>query len=101
MIFLALFSVALMSSFAVVTKLRWKYTFLLQRLGFSIPQDVSVIGFDNQSIISQRVYPKLTTVELPYRNMVLKGYDLIVSEDSHSICNVAISCDPIIRGSLK
>ncbi|MGE2500302.1 substrate-binding domain-containing protein [Klebsiella michiganensis] len=75
--------------------------FSLQRLGFSIPQDVSVIGFDNQSIISQRVYPKLTTVELPYRNMVLKGYDLIVSEDSHSICNVAISCDPIIRGSLK
>lgn len=75
--------------------------FSLQRLGFSIPQDVSVIGFDNQSIISQRVYPKLTTVELPYRNMVLKGYALIVSEDSHTICNVAISCDPIIRGSLK
>lgn len=89
-----------MSSFAVVTKLRWKYTFLCNGWGFLFP-DVSVIGFDNQSIISQRVYPKLTTVELPYRNMVLKGYDLIVSEDSHSICNVAISCDPIIRGSLK
>ncbi|MFQ9622170.1 MAG: hypothetical protein ACLR17_08165 [Enterobacteriaceae bacterium] len=25
----------------------------MQRLGFSIPQDVSVIGFDNQSIICE------------------------------------------------
>jgi LacI family transcriptional regulator len=35
-------------------------------LGLSIPQDLSVIGFDDMTLISETLYPKLTTVALPY-----------------------------------
>jgi LacI family transcriptional regulator len=35
-------------------------------LGLSIPQDVSVIGFDDLKLISETLCPALTTVALPY-----------------------------------
>lgn len=35
-------------------------------LGISVPQDLSLIGFDDLKLISESVYPKLTTVALPY-----------------------------------
>jgi LacI family transcriptional regulator len=41
----------------------------LRKLGLSIPQDVAVIGFDNQEIIAAHLYPALTTMELPHYRM--------------------------------
>ncbi|WP_405730646.1 LacI family DNA-binding transcriptional regulator [Streptomyces sp. NBC_01537] len=38
-------------------------------LGLSIPADLSVIGFDNQELICEGVFPKLTTVALPHYEM--------------------------------
>ncbi len=38
-------------------------------LGLSIPADLSVIGFDNQEIIAEGLYPALTTVALPHYEM--------------------------------
>ena len=38
-------------------------------LGLSIPADLSVIGFDNQEIIADGLYPGLTTVALPHYEM--------------------------------
>jgi LacI family transcriptional regulator len=35
-------------------------------LGLKIPHDVSIIGFDDQKLISENLRPKLTTVALPY-----------------------------------
>jgi LacI family transcriptional regulator len=35
-------------------------------LGLSIPQDLSIIGFDDLKLISETLYPQLTTVALPY-----------------------------------
>lgn len=37
--------------------------------GLSVPGDLSVIGFDNQSIVADAVYPGLTTMALPYYEM--------------------------------
>jgi LacI family transcriptional regulator len=37
--------------------------------GFSIPRDLSVVGFDNQELIAAGLYPALTTVALPHREM--------------------------------
>ena len=38
-------------------------------LGLAIPADVSVIGFDNQELISENLHPALSTVALPHYEM--------------------------------
>lgn len=38
-------------------------------LGLRIPDDLSVVGFDNQDIIADGLYPGLTTVSLPHYEM--------------------------------
>jgi LacI family transcriptional regulator len=41
----------------------------LRKLHLEIPQDVAVIGFDNQEIIASALHPKLTTMQLPHYAM--------------------------------
>jgi LacI family transcriptional regulator len=38
-------------------------------LGLTVPQDVSIVGFDNQEPIASSVWPALTTVALPHYEM--------------------------------
>ena len=38
-------------------------------LGLQIPTDVSIVGFDNQEIIADGLYPSLTTIALPHYEM--------------------------------
>ena len=41
----------------------------LRELGLSIPQDVAVIGFDNQELIAPYLRPALSTMGLPHYEM--------------------------------
>jgi LacI family transcriptional regulator len=41
----------------------------LRKLNLSIPQDVAVIGFDNQEIIAAALHPGLSTMQLPHYEM--------------------------------
>ena len=41
----------------------------LHKLRREIPQDVAVIGFDNQEIIASALHPRLTTMQLPHYEM--------------------------------
>ena len=41
----------------------------LRKLKLSVPNDVAVIGFDNQEIIAGHLFPPLSTMELPHYNM--------------------------------
>lgn len=41
----------------------------LRALNLSIPDDVAIIGFDNQEFIAAELYPGLTTMELPHYEM--------------------------------
>ena len=46
--------------------------------GLRIPADVSIVGFDNQSIIAEGLYPELTTVALPHYEMGVWAVDTLV-----------------------
>jgi LacI family transcriptional regulator len=41
----------------------------LRNLNLAIPNDVAVIGFDNQELIAPNLYPSLTTMALPHYEM--------------------------------
>lgn len=51
------------------------------QLGLSIPNDVSVVGFDDSPLASQ-VYPALTTVRQPIRDMAEQATDLLLAQVS-------------------
>ena len=42
---------------------------ILRARGLSVPQEISVAGFDDHRVISETLYPPLTTAELPYFKM--------------------------------
>jgi LacI family transcriptional regulator len=41
----------------------------IRKLNLKIPEDVAVMGFDNQDIIAEHLYPPLSTMELPHYQM--------------------------------
>lgn len=41
----------------------------LRKLGLSIPEDIAVMGFDNQEIIAASLHPGLSTMQLPHYEM--------------------------------
>jgi LacI family transcriptional regulator len=41
----------------------------IRKLNLRIPEDVAVMGFDNQDLIAAHLYPSLSTMELPHYQM--------------------------------
>lgn len=50
-----------------------------KRHGWSIPEDLAVIGFDNQ-ILAQITEPGITTIEQPIDEMARKVVDLMMDK---------------------
>ncbi|RAX22773.1 MULTISPECIES: LacI family DNA-binding transcriptional regulator [unclassified Actinomyces] len=69
-------------------------------LGLSIPDDLSVVGFDDLKLISTNLAPRLTTMRLPHYEMAdwlvrhLIAGDLPTPATTHRC-----QCDLIVRGS--
>lgn len=68
--------------------------------GLSIPDDIAVIGYDNQLIASQ-LTPSLTSVDLPYDEMGKTAVELILSPNKPDILLLKTEGDLIIRESTR
>lgn len=78
----------------------------LAELGLRVPDDVSIIGFDNQDIIAGFLRPGLTTMNLPFREMGWAAVDLLLrgaaerTPDSEGRRSLLVRCDLVTRGSV-
>jgi LacI family transcriptional regulator len=76
-------------------------------LNLVIPQDLSVVGFDDLRLISEGLYPKLTTVALPHREIgavataMLLGAISDPSAASGKPLQEVIHCDLVERNSVS
>lgn len=51
---------------------------ILRSRGVSIPDDLSVAGYDNHRLITQTLYPTLTSAELPYAAIGIRATELLL-----------------------
>jgi len=83
-------------AFTVMDTLRYE-------LGLSVPDDVSVIGFDDVPIASWPSY-NLTTVRQRANRLVSKTVDLLLAQISGDVSdprNIMIDAPLVVRGSVK
>ncbi|WEX74309.1 LacI family DNA-binding transcriptional regulator [Sinorhizobium numidicum] len=72
-------------------------------LGLRVPNDVSVVGFDDFQVISTGIQPPLTTMALPYRDMGALAVRMlvdIIAGRSTAESQVKYPCELIRRGSV-
>jgi LacI family transcriptional regulator len=73
----------------------------LRSLNLSIPDDVSVIGFDNQEAIAEQLYPPLSTMALPHEAMGRWAIEQLLEHPTPLPTNHVFPCPLISRASIK
>jgi LacI family transcriptional regulator len=68
----------------------------LQELGARVPDDVSVVGFDNQETLAPFLRPGLTTLELPFAEMGRRAVDMLLHGATAGSGPELVRC-PLIR----
>ncbi|MEV6355285.1 LacI family DNA-binding transcriptional regulator [Streptomyces hydrogenans] len=51
----------------------------IKERGLRIPDDVAVVGYDNQELIAAYLRPKLTTLALPFEEMGARGVEMLAA----------------------
>jgi LacI family transcriptional regulator len=69
------------------------------RLGLRVPEDLSVIGFDDFSTISEGLRPELTTVNLPYYEMGRRAVKMVLEPPDDQGDAVIVPCALVKRHS--
>ena len=76
----------------------------LKELGIKIPDDMSIVGYDDYKDISERLHPPLTTIALPQyqigRSAMNYLYDSIHNGKNLKTIRMLIDCPPVIRDSV-
>jgi LacI family transcriptional regulator len=84
-------------------KMAMRTIFILQRRGLRVPDDVSVVGFDDFRLISEALDPGLTTVALPYLEMgelAARHAFAAASAEQAPAGTVLVPCRPVERGTV-
>jgi LacI family transcriptional regulator len=75
----------------------------IRKMNYKIPEDVAIVGFDNQELIAAHLYPPLTTMELPHYQMgswaVQKLVEILSSVEHTQPVQYKIACPLIERAS--
>lgn len=69
------------------------------RLGLSIPDDLSVVGFDDHRLISEGLRPALTTVALPYVAIGRLAVDVLLDQQGAAADVQRVNAPLVIRNS--
>ena len=77
----------------------------LRKLNKKIPDDVAIIGFDNQQLIAADLHPGLTTMALPHYEMgqwAVEHLLKLIEKPSHEVAPVQhlLKCPLIVRESV-
>jgi LacI family transcriptional regulator len=76
----------------------------LKEKGLRIPDDVSVVGFDNQELLAAHSRPPLTTIRIPYFEMGSWAVDQLTDAESNehrpSLKPVTLDCPLVSRSSV-
>lgn len=72
----------------------------LHSAGLDCPNDVSIVGFDDQPDIADQLHPPLSTVALPHLQMGITAGALLLADEEPSGRHV-VPCRYIPRGSLS
>jgi LacI family transcriptional regulator len=76
----------------------------LKESGLKVPDDISVVGFDNQELLAAHTRPPLTTVSIPYFEMGSWAVDRLIDADGNASRSVSgpvgLECPIVIRASV-
>jgi LacI family transcriptional regulator len=74
------------------------------RLGLRVPEDVSVVGYDDEQEVAEVMVPPLTTVDLPHRAIGATAMELllrtVVDGEPPPSADVLIPCALVVRESV-
>ncbi|MCA4134210.1 LacI family DNA-binding transcriptional regulator [Arthrobacter sp. M4] len=68
--------------------------------GWSIPSDMSIVGFDNQEALAAHLRPGLTTLELPFIDMGRRAVDAILAGAQRDGHTEFVACPLVERASV-
>lgn len=69
-----------------------------RELGLSVPDDISIIGFDD-SYIAQLAWPQLTTIHQPIAEIAMKAVQIIAGEDDRPGEAILLPTHLVVRNS--
>jgi LacI family transcriptional regulator len=73
----------------------------LRERGLALPEDMAIVGFDNQEVIAAHLRPPLSTVELPHYEIGASGVRVLLGLEATAADGlVVVECPPIERGSV-
>ncbi|MBW8880831.1 MAG: LacI family DNA-binding transcriptional regulator [Asticcacaulis sp.] len=70
----------------------------IYEMGLKIPDDLTVIGFDD-AVLATRVYPPLTTVRLPSRDMARTAAEILMTPGGPRQKSLFFGSSLVVRGS--
>ena len=74
----------------------------LREHGLSIPDDLAVVGFDNQEVIAAHLRPPLSTVSLPHYELGAAGVRMLLGlEEPPTSGPAKIHCPAVERNSVR